>query len=150
MQRAYAAIPKDQIPTFSPSAVYKLLRKLRLISSDITFEIARSYVDSEVDHILSTIYYAPGGYQGAKALHSLANEKQSKYHIPLEAVKRFLKNQAVAAEHTNIASNLKDIYVHFNDPVPNHMHQLDTMVLPEDNESNNKSYKRVLYGKRLE
>lgn len=84
--------------------------------------------EKEAD-FLSRLYYAPGGYQGARALQAKAAEAGRK--IDLENVRDWLKRQELAQLHSHKQPTERR-KTHFTETKLNKLHQADIMHMPTD------------------
>lgn len=114
---------------FTPASMYKFFRSQYKNELLTAANVAR-WVNNKIDAVLKKIYNGPGGFMGAKPLHDRA--QQSGYKITQTAVKDWLSRQPTQQEHKPLAKELRSISLHFNQPVPNHTHQLDTLIVPLD------------------
>lgn len=114
---------------FTPTSMYKYFRS-QYRNELLTIPNVTRWVNNKIASVLKEIYYGPGGFMGAKPLHDRA--LQSNYKITQVAVKDWLSRQATQQDHKPLKKELRSITLHFNQPVPNHTHQLDTLVVPMD------------------
>ena len=88
----------------------------------------RKLPDEELSRLLSAMYYAPGGFQGAQAL----KDRLTTENLVTERINNWLHSQELFQRHLG-SKPAKPQFARFDVTVPNELHQADLLMLPNDN-----------------
>lgn len=88
---------------------------------------------------LKELYYAPGGFMGAKALLDRVTDDAKFKWVTMPDIRKWLESQQISSVHAGYSRNARKIVPHFTIDKPNDIHQLDIMYLVNDD-----GYKYIL------